>query len=108
MATATPTANSPLTACCTLCRRTSRRPKISSAATSAAQIPGRSPPIPLATMKARVGTVASTMPRQPPSCSSTRCRSKTIDGPSSSEDGVVPFELPVTLTQQEPSSYQGL
>ena len=39
--------------------------------------PVRRPSIALATMKATVGTVASTMPRQPPSCSSTRWRSKS-------------------------------
>ena len=42
------------------------------AAATAAQMPTRRPPMPLATMNAMVGSVASTMPRQPPSWSSTR------------------------------------
>ncbi len=75
MATAMPTANSPLTACWTLSRRSSRSRNTRTAAASAAQIPVRSPSIELATMNAIVGKVASSIPRQPPSCSSTRCRS---------------------------------
>src|SRR3954452_21562354 len=81
MATAMPTANSPLTACCTLSRRTSRSTNTTSAAPSAAQTPVRRPPRELATMKAIVGRVASTMPRQPPSCSSTRWRSNPRGAP---------------------------
>src|SRR3954468_19258947 len=75
MATATPTAISPLNACCTLSRRTRRSTKTTSAAPTAAQMPVRRPPSELATMKAIVGRLASTMPRQPPSCSMTRWRS---------------------------------
>src|SRR3954454_20839338 len=82
MATATPTANSPLTACWTLSRRTSRRTNTRAAAPTAAQMPVRRPFSALATMKATVGRVASSMPRQPPSCSSTRWRSKEKPGAS--------------------------
>src|SRR4051812_30799909 len=91
MATATPTANSPLTACCTLSRRRRRSRNTRSAAPSADQTPVRSPPNEFATMKATVGREASTMPRQPPSCSSTRWRSKVsgASADSPSESGAV-------------------
>src|SRR5829696_5737340 len=94
MATATPTANRPLTACCTLSRRTSRSPKITTATPRADQMPARRPPMPLATMNAMVGTVASTMPRRPPSWSSTMCRSKTTPGSLDSPSPVALTRLP--------------
>src|SRR5215210_4939191 len=87
MATATATANRPLTACCTLSRRTSRSTNTRTAATPAAQMPGASPPRELPTTMAIVGRVASTIPRQPPSCSSTRCRSNSGPDPGSSSAG---------------------
>src|SRR3954452_5916827 len=82
MATATPTAICPLNACCTLSRRTRRSTKITSATPSAAQMPVRRPPSELATMKAIVGRLASTMPRQTPSCSMTRWRSNVRGAPA--------------------------
>src|SRR3954453_3922776 len=84
MATAMPTPTSPLMPCWMLSRRTSRSRKTRTATPSAVQMPTRSPPNALATMKATVGSVASIMPRQPPSCSSTRWRSKVSVAPAGS------------------------
>ena len=117
MATAIATPNSPLTACWTLSRRTSRSAKTTSAQPSAAQMPAHSPATPLATMKAIVGTEASTMPRHPPSWSSTSCRSNLSAGPSSAASPLdrprrrapaPPDRSPTQGRHPAPSSYQGL
>src|SRR4051794_31366755 len=102
MATAMPTANNPLNACWTLSRRTNRRTKTTRAQASAAQMPVPRPSRALATMNATVGRVASTMPRQPPSCSSTRCRSKVSGRGSPPPSGAA--ALPVAVTAVSPGS----
>src|SRR3712207_5309205 len=62
-------------------------------------MPVRRPPTALATMNATVGSEASTMPRQPPSCSSTRCRSKV--GPEAASR---PSPAGTSVTRRSPGA----
>src|SRR4051794_7823154 len=84
MATAMPTPIRPLMPCWMLSRRTIRSRKTRRATPRAVQMPTCSPPKALATMNATVGSVASIIPRQPPSWSSTRWRSKDSVAPPGS------------------------
>src|SRR3954454_15327789 len=105
MATAMPTPTRPLMPCWMLSRRTIRSRKTRTATPSAVQMPTRSPPKALATMNATVGSVASIIPRQPPSWSSTRWRSKTSVAPpgSSSASGRSIGVPPTPVTGGRPS-----
>ena len=66
MNAATAMPRKPLTACCTVSRRTSRSTKSTAPAAMAAQIAAVSPATALATTKTTTGRPLSTSPRQPP------------------------------------------
>src|SRR4051794_27744332 len=107
MATAMPTPISPLTPCWMLSRRTIRTRKTSTATPRAVQMPALRPATVLATMNAMVGSDASSMPRQPPSCSRTRWRSKVGDvaaGSSSCASSTLRSPSPVTGGRPAPGA----